>query len=54
VPAESPELSGCAARGETPASALESAQAAIDLWLETAKKFGREIPEPTGRRAQTV
>ena len=52
--AEEPELSGCMAHGDSPTSALESAQAAIDLWLETAKEFGREIPDPRGRRAQRV
>ena len=38
--ADVPELSGCTAHGDAPASALESAQAAIGLWLETAKEFG--------------
>ena len=26
--------------------------AAMDLWLDTAREFGRAIPEPKGRRLQ--
>jgi predicted RNase H-like HicB family nuclease len=52
--AEVPELSGCTAHGESPAAAISSAQEAIDLWLQTAEEFGREIPLPKSRRAQTV
>lgn len=52
--AEVPELAGCAAHGETPAVALANAQQAIDLWLDTAREFGREIPEPKGRRGQLI
>jgi len=48
--AEVPELPGCAAHGRTPDEALANCQEAIDLWLDTAKEFGREIPEPRGRR----
>jgi len=48
--AEVPELPGCAAHGRTPDEALVNCQEAIDLWLDTAKEFGREIPEPKGRR----
>ncbi len=52
--AEVPDLHGCTAHGDSPAAALDSAQDAIDLWLQTAREFGREIPEPKGRRAQSV
>jgi predicted RNase H-like HicB family nuclease len=45
-----PELPGCMAHGPTPAEAVSRAQEAIDLWLETARETGREIPEPKGRR----
>ncbi len=48
--AEVPELPGCAAHGDTQASALANAQEAIALWIETAKEFGDPIPEPKGRR----
>jgi predicted RNase H-like HicB family nuclease len=47
-----PELPGCKAHGDTSQLALENAQDAIDLWLETAKEFGDPIPEPKGRRLQ--
>lgn len=48
--AEVPELAGCAAHGDSPAKALESAQAAIQLWIDTAREFGDPVPEPKGRR----
>jgi predicted RNase H-like HicB family nuclease len=48
--AEVPELPGCAAHGDGPDSALANCQEAIDLWIVTAKEFGRTVPEPKGRR----
>lgn len=48
--AEAPELPGCMAHGDSPATALERCQEAIDLWLDTARELGRPIPEPKGRR----
>ena len=50
--AEVPELPGCAAHGSSPDKALISCQKAINLWIETAREFGRNIPEPKGRRLQ--
>jgi len=50
--AEVPELAGCVAHGNSPDSALASCQVAIDLWIDTAKEFGRSVPEPKGRRLQ--
>ncbi|MFA5613813.1 MAG: type II toxin-antitoxin system HicB family antitoxin [Methanoculleus sp.] len=44
-----PELAGCSAFGETEEEALGEVTVAIDLWLETARGEGREIPEPSGR-----
>lgn len=41
-----PELLGCSAFGETEEEALREVKVAIDLWLEVAKKEGREIPHP--------
>ncbi len=41
-----PELPGCSAFGETEEEALKEVKVAIDLWLETAEKEGREIPLP--------
>jgi predicted RNase H-like HicB family nuclease len=48
--AEVPELPGCSAHGDTHEDALANAKEAIELWLDTAKKVGRPIPEPKGRR----
>lgn len=50
--AEVPELPGCAAHGGSPDQALSEAQQAISLWLDTAREFGDQIPEPKGRRLQ--
>jgi len=50
--AEVPELPGCAAHGDTPVAALASCHEAISLWLDTAREFGRPVPEPKGRRLQ--
>ncbi len=50
--AEVPELPGCAAHGDTPDAALANCHDAINLWLDTAKEFGRPVPEPKGRRLQ--
>lgn len=41
-----PELPGCSAFGKTEEEALKEIKVAIDLWLETAEKEGREIPQP--------
>jgi predicted RNase H-like HicB family nuclease len=49
--AEVPELPGCMAHGQTPEDALANAQQAIGLWLDTAKEFGDQIPQPKGRRS---
>jgi predicted RNase H-like HicB family nuclease len=47
---EVPELPGCVAHGHTPSKALANCQEAINLWLDTAREFGREIPKPKGKR----
>jgi predicted RNase H-like HicB family nuclease len=44
-----PELPGCSAFGETEEEALEEIKTAMELWLETAKREGREIPQPRGK-----
>jgi predicted RNase H-like HicB family nuclease len=46
---EVPELAGCKAHGTTKREALESAEQAVALWLETAKSQGREIPDAKGK-----
>ena len=43
-----PELAGCQADGETKEEALLNSDTIIREWIETAKSFGREIPEPKG------
>lgn len=48
--AEVPELSGCAAHGDSPDAALSNCKDAIDLWIDTAKESGRPVPTPKGRR----
>lgn len=44
-----PELPGCMADGATYADALSNIEIIINEWIETAKKVGRQIPEPKGR-----
>jgi predicted RNase H-like HicB family nuclease len=48
--AEVPELSGCAAHGKTQIEAVKNVSEAIELWLETAREFNDEIPEPRQRK----
>ena len=48
--ADAPELPGCIAHGRTHQAALKSANEAIALWINTAREFGRDIPQPKGRR----
>ena len=48
--ADVPELSCCMAHGDSPNEALANVQEAITLWIDTAKEFGDEIPQPKGRR----
>lgn len=48
--AEVPELLGCVAHGETEADALNNAESAIGLWIDTAREFGDPVPEPKGER----
>jgi len=44
-----PELAGCSAFGENEGVALKEAMTAMELWLETAEKEGRKIPQPVGK-----
>jgi predicted RNase H-like HicB family nuclease len=44
-----PELLGCMAHGRTKSEAIAQAEAAIELWIDTAKEDGIAIPEPRGR-----
>jgi predicted RNase H-like HicB family nuclease len=38
------------AHGSTQEDALRNAQDAVQLWIDTAREFGDEVPEPKGRR----
>jgi predicted RNase H-like HicB family nuclease len=44
-----PELPGCSAFGENEEQALNEVKIAMQLWLETAKEIGRDIPLPQKR-----
>jgi predicted RNase H-like HicB family nuclease len=48
--ADVPELAGCMAHGSSHTEALNNAEQAIALWLETAREFDRPVPQPKGRR----
>jgi predicted RNase H-like HicB family nuclease len=48
--AEVPELPGCTAHGSSQEEALANANQAIQLWIDTAREFGRPVPEPKGHR----
>jgi len=48
--AEVPELPGCIAHGDSQETALARAKEAIQLWLNTARETGRNVPEPKRRR----
>jgi predicted RNase H-like HicB family nuclease len=41
-----PELPGCSAWGESYEEALAEVRIAMDLYLETLREEGREIPTP--------
>lgn len=43
---EFPDLSGCMSDGETIEETIENGRGAVFCWIETAKEFGDEIPQP--------
>ncbi len=49
--ADVPDLKPCSAHGDTPSEAIDEAEIAIALWLETARERGFSIPEPRYRPA---
>ncbi len=49
-----PELPGCSAFGETEEEALEEVKIAMGLWLETAQKEARNIPQPHGKELLNI
>jgi len=48
--AEVPELPGCMAHGATQEVALAQVKAAMQLWIDTARECGDQVPEPKGQR----
>lgn len=46
-----PDLPGCMADGASYQEALAAAERAIELWIQTARELGRDIPQPRVRRA---
>lgn len=44
-----PELPGCSAFGDTEENALKEIKVSMELWIETARKEGRTIPQPSGK-----
>ncbi|MBD2532676.1 type II toxin-antitoxin system HicB family antitoxin [Nostoc flagelliforme FACHB-838] len=47
--AEVPELSGCAADGDSYQEALHNVELVVQEWIETAKDLGRPVPQPRPR-----
>ncbi|MDE0471574.1 MAG: type II toxin-antitoxin system HicB family antitoxin [Ekhidna sp.] len=43
---EFPDLPGCMSDGETIEETIENGKDAVACWIETAKEFGDEIPQP--------
>lgn len=43
--AEIPALKGCLAQGETLEDTLQELMTVRELWLETAKKSGKKLPD---------
>lgn len=46
--AEVPELPGCMADGKTYQEAVANVEMIVKEWIQTAKEFGRTIPQPRG------
>mgnify|MGYP005850233657 FL=1 len=44
--ADVPELPGCKVHGDSQREALDNAQEAIELWLDSAREFGGSVPGP--------
>ena len=43
---EFPDLPGCISDGDTIDEAIANGRDAISCWIETAKQYGDEIPQP--------
>ena len=48
--AETPELPGCMAHGNSYEEALRNVRDAMTFWLDVAREQGESIPVPKGRR----
>ena len=48
--AETPELPGCMAHGDSQEAALRNVNDAMQFWIERAQELGRPIPQPKGER----
>jgi antitoxin HicB len=46
--AEIPALKGCLAQGETLDEALQELKVVMELWLETAQRYGQTLPDVVG------
>jgi antitoxin HicB len=46
--AEIPALKGCLAQGDTLDEALQELKVVMELWLETAKRYGQTLPDVVG------
>ena len=46
--AEIPALKGCLAQGETLEEVLNELKIVSDIWLETAEKYGQQLPDVAG------
>jgi len=46
--AETPELRGCMADGQTYEEALANVEVVMQEWIETARELKRDIPVPRG------
>jgi antitoxin HicB len=46
--AEIPALKGCLAQGETLDEVLNELKIVSDIWLETAEKYGQQLPDVAG------
>lgn len=44
-----PDLPGCMADGASYQEGLAAAERAIELWIQTARELGRDIPQPRAR-----
>lgn len=49
--ADVPDLKHCSAHGRSALEAVEEVRVAIELWLDTARDEGMEIPKPKYRPA---